>query len=329
MNQITISVIVPAYNIAPYLPRCLESLIAQTCRQLEIIVVDDGSTDETGTIIDTWAAKDSRIKAIHKENGGVSSARLTGIATAKGEWIGFVDGDDYAEPEMFAHLLKNALGHDVDISHCGYQMVFPDGHVDMYYNTGRKELFKHNAGLEALIRGDYVEPGLWNKLYRRQLFDGLTDWLDQSIRLNEDLLMNYYLFSRAENSYYEDLPLYHYLLRRGSATTSKPQRFKITDPVRVMESILTETVDNPALYSAAAERYLRVLIGTAQQKAWPEEAKVARQKLKDSLRHFRSANISRKVRLMAVGMVYLTPLYLLVRRAYERVTGINKKYNLE
>ena len=329
MNQSTISIIVPAYNIAPYLPRCLESLTAQAHRHLEIIVIDDGSTDETGAIIDDWTGKDSRIKAIHKENGGVSSARLAGIAAAKGEWIGFVDGDDFAEPEMFAHLLKNALEHDVDISHCGYQMVFPDGHIDMYYNTGRKDLFDHDTGLEALIRGEYLEPGLCNKLYRRQLFDGLTDWLDLSIRFNEDLLMNYYLFSRAEFSYYEDLPLYHYMLRKGSASTSKPQRFKITDPVRVMESILAETVGKPALYRAAAERYLRVLIGTAQQRAWPDEAVAARQKLKDSLRRFRSVNVSEKVRLMAFGVAYLTPLYLLVRRIYDRVTGINKKYDLE
>ena len=331
MNAPLISIIVPAYNIAPYLPRCMESLIAQTYRQLEIIVVDDGSTDETGAIIDDWAGKDSRIKAIHKENGGVSSARMAGIAAATGEWIGFVDGDDYAEPEMFAHLLKNAQEHGADISHCGYQMVFPDGHIDMYYNTGRKERFDHESGIQALIRGNYVEPGLWNKLFRRQLFDGLTDWLDQSIRINEDLLMNYYLFSRAESSYYEDLPLYHYMLRKGSAaTTKKPGLYKVQNPVQVMELILEDTKNTHSVYPLAAERYLRVLIGTVQQTDWPEEAATAKQKLRQRLPEFRKLpGISKKVTLMAFGVAYLQPVYKLVRKMYNRFTGIDKKYDLE
>ena len=329
MNTPMISVIVPAYNIAAYLPRCLESLVAQTYCDLEIIVVNDGSVDETSKIIDEWERRDSRIVAVHKETGGVSSARLAGIAAARGEWIGFVDGDDYAEPEMFSCLLKNALDHGVDISHCGYQMVFPNGRVDYYYGTGKTLLLDRIAGVEELIRGRYIEPGLWNKLFHRRLFAGLSDRLDQSIRINEDLLMNYYLFSSANRSYYEDAALYHYILRKGSAAASKVQSYKLTDPIRVVEIILEDTADNRVLYTATAERYLYLLTKTAQRNDWPEEASDARNKLKKALRRFRGLDVSRKVFLMAVGMAYLTPLYLLVRRLYERATGINKKYNLE
>ena len=96
MDKNLISIIVPAYNIAPFLPRCLDSILAQTHRELEIFVVDDGSTDETGAIVDAYAVRDGRIKPIHKQNGGVSSARMAGVAAATGEWIGFVDGDDSA-----------------------------------------------------------------------------------------------------------------------------------------------------------------------------------------------------------------------------------------
>lgn len=333
MNSPLISIIIPAYNIAPYLSRCLESLIVQTYRQLEIIVVDDGSTDETGAIIDDWAGKDSRIKAIHKENGGVSSARMAGIAAATGEWIGFVDGDDYAEPEMFAHLLKNAQEHGADISHCGYQMVFPDGHIDMYYNTGRKELFDHEAGMQALLRGDYVEPGLWNKLFRWEVVLGFADsplW-DSSIRINEDLLMNYILFCRARSSVYEDIPFYHYMLRKGSAaTTKKPGLYKVQNPVQVMELILEDAKNTHSVYPLAAERYLRVLIGAVQQTDWPEEAATAKQKLRQRLPEFRKLpGISKKVTLMAFGVAYLQPVYKLVRKMYNRFTGIDKKYDLE
>lgn len=130
-----ISVIIPAYNIENYIERCMESVCRQTYRNLEIIVVDDGSKDQTGTVIDRMAQKDSRIIPIHKMNEGVSAARNTGLDRARGEYIGFVDGDDFIEENMYEFLLKNAQKYQADISHCGYQMVFPD-RIDYYYNTG-------------------------------------------------------------------------------------------------------------------------------------------------------------------------------------------------
>lgn len=232
MNTQLISIVVPAYNIELYIARCLDSLLSQTYRNLEIIVVNDGSTDETGAIIDAYASRDSRVVAVHKENGGVSSARICGIHAAKGDYIGFVDGDDFAEPEMFSRLLKNMLEYNADISHCGYQMVFPDGHVDMYYNTGKKLVQDRETGLRDLIQGTFVEPGLWNKLYRREIVLGFEQsplWRD-GIRVNEDILMNYILFSRAQKSVYEDIPYYHYILRKGSAATSQGKLYQVQDP---------------------------------------------------------------------------------------------------
>ena len=100
-----VSVIVPVYKVAAYLPRCVDSILAQTWRNLEIILVDDGSPDECGSICDVYAEKDPRIRVIHKENGGLSSARNAGLDTASGEYIGFVDSDDWIEPEMYARML--------------------------------------------------------------------------------------------------------------------------------------------------------------------------------------------------------------------------------
>ena len=144
-----ISIIVPAYNIETYLARTLDSILAQTYPNIEVIVVNDGSKDGTGAVLDRFATQDPRIRAIHKENGGVTSARLRGLAEATGEWIGFVDGDDLIEPDMYARLLENALKYDADISHCGYRMVFPS-RVDYYYNTG-KLLAPGAAGFRASI----------------------------------------------------------------------------------------------------------------------------------------------------------------------------------
>lgn len=332
MKQITISIIVPAYNIAPYLERCIGSILAQSHRQLEVIVVDDGSTDDTGAILDRLAASNLRVKAVHKENGGVSSARIRGIAESTGAFIGFVDGDDYVEPEMFEHLLKNAMEHDADISHCGYQMVFPDGHIDLYYDTGDKHLQDHMTGLRDLLQGSFVEPGLWNKLYRREIVLGFEQsplW-DNSLKYNEDVLMNYILFSRAQKSIYEDIPFYHYLLRPHSAATSKKKRYQVADPCAVMERILSDISEDGPLYPAALERYLRTLMGAAAQTAWPEDRAQAKKLLRRyTLKAQRIPGMSRKFKLMAFGSAYLGPIYKLVRRVYEKRTGINHKYDLE
>ena len=136
MNQTLISVIVPVYNLEGELPRCLNSICAQTHQELEIIVVDDGSRDGSRAVIEDYARRDVRIKPIFKENGGVTSARLRGISKATGAWIGFIDGDDEIEPEMYERLLKNAEKYGADISHCGYQMVFSDGRVNHFHNSG-------------------------------------------------------------------------------------------------------------------------------------------------------------------------------------------------
>lgn len=330
MEKTLISVIVPAYNIAPYLPRCLDSIRAQTYQNLEIILVDDGSVDETGAIIDRYAAKDSRIVPIHKCNGGVSSARRTGLDRASGAWIGFIDGDDCIDPEMYTRLMENAMQNSADISHCGYKMIYPDGHTDYYYNTGRIVQQDRLQGCIDLLKGDFVEPGLWNKLFRRELFDGLAEWMDDSIRINEDLLMNFYLFGQAKRAVYEDFCPYHYILRKGSATSSKVQRYKLLDPLKVIRRLKKATAGQPTLVPIVYERYIRVLIGLATQQDWPEDAAEAKKTLR---RELRSGALLRdcpsaKLKLMAVGMAYMQPVYRTVRKVYNRVTGIDKKYDI-
>ena len=129
MGNDRITVVVPAYNNETWLPRCLESLLAQSHPDVEIIVVNDGSKDNTGRVIDDYAARYPNIIAIHQENAGVTAARLMGAAAATGDWIGFVDSDDTVEPQMYAHLLENARKENADISHCGHQTLFPDGRI--------------------------------------------------------------------------------------------------------------------------------------------------------------------------------------------------------
>ena len=131
-----ISVIVPAYNVAQWISKCLESIMNQTYKKLEIIVIDDGSTDETPQILDRYANIDSRIKVVHQKNSGLVKVRNKGIELASGEYVAFVDGDDTIIPEMYERLLKNALKYDADISHCGVCFCFSDGHEEQHYGTG-------------------------------------------------------------------------------------------------------------------------------------------------------------------------------------------------
>lgn len=327
-----ISVIVPAYNIASDLSRCLDSLLSQTYQNLEIIVVNDGSKDNTANVINAYAARDNRIKAIHKENGGVTSARLRGVAEATGEYIGFVDGDDDIAPDMYAKLMENATAYGADISHCGYQMIFPSGKIDYYYNTGRLVEQDNTKGLWDLIEADFVEPALWNKLYRRKLFTGLSNWMDMSIRSNEDFLMNFYLFRQAKKSVFEDICPYCYILRTGSAATSKLNTHKLWDPLKVTRIMLAEAPANaePIIY----QKWVRMLIGGATILRGEQEDLIAPYR-KENRRDLRRnlGEILRKcgwkLKIMALWAAVWPWSYGFVHEMYMKVTGLDKKYSLE
>lgn len=211
-----ISIIVPIYNCEKYLDKCLESIVNQTYKNLEIILVDDGSTDNCPKMCDYWAEKDSRIKVIHKENGGVSSARNAALDIASGDYIGFVDSDDFIDPDMYEFLITDSINNDTEISCCTYR------YVDEKYNPVEKtmELFS----LEAVyfssyemcrafygLHDDFVQ--LWNKIYKRRLFDGLRF---PEGRLFEDWDLAPMLYFESKRTSYIPAEKYNYVLSFGS-----------------------------------------------------------------------------------------------------------------
>ena len=257
MNEL-ISVIVPAYNVAPYLPNCLDSLLAQTYSNMQIIVVDDGSTDHTWNIAEEYAERfPDKVKCLHQENGGVSRARFVGISAAEGDWIGFTDGDDEVEPEMYQRLLDNAKKFQADISHCGYQIIANNGErVHYFYNTGRIVEQDHVTALNDLLEGAFIEPSLCNKLFRKELIVRLVneDQMDLAIRYNEDLLMNFLLFQFARNAVFEDICSYHYLARNSSASRTNFNLDRVLDPIKVRQYIVDQS--EPETLDIAWRRYL-------------------------------------------------------------------------
>ena len=255
-----ISVVVPAFNVESTIIRTLESILTQTYSEIEVIAVDDGSTDETGRIIDAYSSQHERVLVIHTKNRGVTAARLAGVEQASGEWIGFVDGDDEIEPDMYEMLLKNAEQYGADISHCGYQMIFADGRISYFHNTGCRVQQDRTTGLKDLLDGSLVEPGLWNKLFHKTLFHSLlhTEMMDRSIKINEDLLMNYILFSSANRSVFQDICKYHYLVRSTSTSRASLNQHKIFDPISVKQLILDMKIDG--MTEAAEKAYIGTCI---------------------------------------------------------------------
>ena len=334
MNE-KISIIIPAYNIQDHLGATLDSVLAQTYRNLEIIVVNDGSTDGTAAVMDAYALKDSRIRAIHKENGGVTSARLRGVAEATGTYIGFLDGDDFIEPKMYGRLLENLKRHEADISHCGYQMVFPS-HVDYYYNTGKLTLEQGGQGCADLLNGVFIEPALINKLYRRELFAGLDAWMDKSIRINEDLLMNFYLFRQAKTAVFEDICPYHYVLRKGSAATSRLNEHKLKDPLKVLHLLLSETASVPLWNAIVERRLIYQLVNTATLAATDQRDLIlpirrsARKELRHRLWSVLTGNrCNIKLKIMALWAAVWPWSYCTVHKVYAHLRGTDRKFEVK
>ena len=321
MEGETISVIIPAYNVAPWLPRCLDSILTQTHPKLEIIVVDDGSADSTRQVMESYAARDARIRPIFKENGGVTSARLAGVAAATGEWVGFADGDDAIDPDMYCHLLENAHTYDADISHCGHRVEFPDGRVAYVHNTGGLRQQDNLTGLRDLLDGGQVESSLCTKLYRRELFAGLAERMNPAIKNNEDYLMNYFLFSRAKRSVYEDFCPYRYILRENSASFRQLNEHSLFDPIRVRELIVEDS--GSEIREDARRALMRnLLFAYAQLSVHPEKRydewrRRVRAEMKEQEGYFHL--LSKRNRLLA-KMVCRTPgLFGLTYRLYEKL----------
>lgn len=322
-----ISIIVPIYNIEKYLPRCLDSILAQTYKKLEVILVDDGSVDNSGMIADKYARKDQRIKVIHQVNQGVSVARNTGIDLATGDYIGFVDGDDYIEPDMYEILMRIIDEQQVDIAHCGYQMVYPSKTV-YYYNTKEKIKMNREEGVLELLKGRKVEPGLWNKLYNAKLFEQVR--LPAGIAETEDLLCNFELFSFAKNSYFYDIAKYHYMLRRGSATNEVLSEKKRRDRYYVVSSIMRRVSCDDIYYAIAYERYLRILIENSMQKDYSEIQNESLIKLRQEIKNvIFCKGLGLKIKGITIATSYFRVLYRMVRFFYTRITHIDNQYEIK
>lgn len=229
-----ISVIIPAFNVEKYLQKCLETVLSQTHRNLEIIVINDGSKDNTGRIADEFAKNDHRIKIIHQENQGVSTARNNGLKISKGDFIGFVDADDEVAEDFYEFLLNNLQKYNADISHCGFDLVKPNTTVKFHDSKIILEQNKLDA-IRELLSGKRVEPSSCTKLFKKSVVENLFFATD--IKINEDLLFNIEAFKKAEKIVFEDVVKYHYYYNSTSASRSSKVLERANDVTAVAKRI--------------------------------------------------------------------------------------------
>ena len=210
-----ISVIIPVFNVEKYLSRCLDSVLGQTYRELEVILVDDGSTDNSGTVCDRYAS-DSRVTVIHKENGGVSSARNAGLDTARGEYIGFVDPDDYIAEDMYEYLYGLMKSYDADISQCGIYDCYAD-RTDVPADPEYFEIADRKTTMRRLLEAKVTSMHMVNKLYRSEICRKVR-FRDFSVA--EDALFLSELMQEADRIVLTNQPRYYYYHRPESLTSS-------------------------------------------------------------------------------------------------------------
>lgn len=211
-----ISVIIPVYKVEKYLHKCVDSVINQTYSKLEIILVDDGSPDNCGMICDEYSQKDSRIRVIHKENGGLSDARNAGLDIALGDYIGFVDSDDYIAPNMYEMMLQNAKKNKADISLCGYYNEYEGGIIEKNYPIIEKKVLTASEGLKEVIYSKKYGVMAWTKLYKKELFKNVRY---PKGHVCEDVYVIGDIFENVKIAAFDSTSLYYYVHRNDSITT--------------------------------------------------------------------------------------------------------------
>ena len=214
-----ISIIVPIYKVEKYLPRCVDSILFQSYRDIDLILVDDGSPDNCGAICDAYAERDGRITVVHQRNSGVSAARNAGLAHAKGNWIGFVDPDDFVAPEMYEDMMNavNVTGAELGI--CGYHYVDESGQIDqqrIYPAAGNEVLTQKELMSRFSDMPPSVRLGVVNKLFCREILSGLR--FSEGLHSSEDVLFLTEYALRVSNAVVVHKPLYMNTVRMGSAT---------------------------------------------------------------------------------------------------------------
>ena len=280
-----ISVIVPIYKVEPYLKKCVDSILTQTHKNLEIILVDDGSPDNCGAICDEYAAKDSRIRVIHKPNGGLSDARNAGMKIMTGQYVAFVDSDDWIEPNMYSSLLGLITRFEADMAFGGVaDDLETDGNVTTVRTSDYSATPFAEDKISAMRRYFHGSWAAWDKLYKAELFEGIVYPVEE---INEDEAIVLHLLNRCERVCYTNEIFYHYMRRIGSnsitSTSFSPKKLAWVKHCR--DNLAFIRSHHPLLELDAAKRYRGSILWALREIALsPEDFTEVRKQLVKELR---------------------------------------------
>ncbi len=276
----SISVIIPVYNVAAYLSMCIESVLSQKYSNLEIILIDDGSTDESGKICDEYAKKDCRIKVIHQINKGAADAKNAGLRIATGTYLSFVDSDDYLELGAYDHMVRVLQENKADIIQCSYQDVYKNCRVEHLLEKTSMNQIKF---LE-LFTEDWTCALLWDKLYKRSLFEGIYFETNHKI---DDEYFTYRGIMNAKKIIRDDQIVYNYRKRASSVMYSATSaRQIITDRIDYLGKRRKNVIESfPELRSVYDKHYLNMMLILSKDKnVTKEQIKLIRTCLKEYFR---------------------------------------------
>ncbi|MBQ0097561.1 MAG: glycosyltransferase [Oscillospiraceae bacterium] len=331
MEDKKISIIVPIYNVENYLRKCIDSILSQTYKNLEIILVDDGAADNCPAICDEYAKKDDRIVVVHKENGGLSDARNAGIDVSTGDYIGFVDSDDYIAVDMFEMLINAVEKYDADVSCCRYIRFWEDGETQEIGNDGSEVVYDGVEALKEYLYGVTLDPFAWNKLYKAS-FIGNKTHSENHLRfikgiLGEDNPFCIELFKHTEKTVVVGKSKYYYLQKRTGAITNSGVSQKKIDSVYFWDEVRLDCKENyPELEKYALRREVLFYVGLYNmiigQKEYEKDAQKIRSFIKEHLGEIKSSDICEKTVKTSATLLAKTPhLYKVAMKLYKKVIG--------
>ncbi len=270
--EVALSIIVPIYNAGKYLDDCIKSILAQTFTDFELILVDDGSTDNSGAICDAFAKRDSRVRVIHKKNNGVVRARKDGVLAAKGKYIGYVDGDDWIEKDMYERLVRYMEMYDCDLVMCdiihedtarfletgGTTDNIEDGYYD---ETKMKEKVFPTMVYSGRFYEFGIYPVVWNKLYKREKLIKHQCAVDNRITIGDDTACVFpYLLDSKSMYFIKGMPLYHYRHPENSMTAAYDRIY--FDRIKVLYNFFRTTALAKSVYGSQLNYYYAYTIKT-------------------------------------------------------------------
>lgn len=259
-----VSIIVPVYNVENYIEKCVESLINQTYENIEIILINDGSADDSGKICDTLSMTDNRIRVIHQENGGVSAARNNALDHMQGDFVTFVDADDYVASDFIECLYNAVSEHNADISTCGHYRVEFDGSLKKIYhlsdNPDEVICMSGKDSITNMFYENICSASSGSKLYKKEIFKNLRF---PGYIMGEDTFVVYYAFKNSNVIAHTNKPLYYYVQHSASVTNNKANYYKFYDYVRLYDHII-----NSVDCSHDSEFYLSIVNRLIENNFW-------------------------------------------------------------